>query len=193
VKTCGKGHEYTTLRCGACRAQYLKQYYEKNKNELLKNMQQYREDNPSKIKDGQSKYYETFKSKVLAKNKAWREGNPDIVAAQKKSYYEANKPVLRANQKQYRADNPEVFKAAHAKRKATKLQQTPPWYNHADAVAIYKELKPGYHIDHIVPLQGELVSGLHWHHNLQLLPAAENIAKSNKFNPDTYIHELPLY
>jgi hypothetical protein len=193
MKTCGKGHEYTTLRCSACRSDYLKQYYKENKNALLKNMQQYREDNPSKIKDGQSKYYETYKSKVLARNSEWRKNNVDKVHKSNKDKYERNKSVIKVKQKQYRADNPEVFKAAHAKRKATKLQQTPPWYSHADAVAVYKELKPGYHVDHIVPLQGKNVSGLHWHHNLQVLPATENMSKSNKFNPDTYIHELPLY
>jgi hypothetical protein len=153
-------------------------------------------------------YYSAWREANIEKVKAWREANSEKHRAYGKAYREANAEKRKANCKAWRETNPEKVKANKkswdknnpdkqraqlAKRRAAKLQATPPWYSHDDCVAIYKELKPGLHLDHIVPLQGKNVCGLHWHHNLQLLPAVENIAKHNKFNPDTYVHELPMY
>jgi 5-methylcytosine-specific restriction endonuclease McrA len=81
--------------------------------------------------------------------------------------------------------------AITAKRNASKLQRTPIWLTkeHYKQIAdFYKKAKEldtltgiKHHVDHIVPLQGENVSGLHVPWNLQILTATENCSKHNSF------------
>lgn len=65
--------------------------------------------------------------------------------------------------------------------RASKLQRTPSWQQAEDIKAFYNACPMGMHVDHIVPLQGEKVSGLHVLENLQYLTAVDNISKNNKF------------
>ena len=75
-----------------------------------------------------------------------------------------------------------TMNAINAKRRAAKLQRTPAW---ADLEAIrqfYAGCPKGYEVDHIVPLQGVNVSGLHVLNNLQYLTKSENCKKNNKYD-----------
>lgn len=66
-------------------------------------------------------------------------------------------------------------------RKALKLSRVPSWADMGKIKEIYDNCPTGYHVDHVVPLQGELVSGLHVEYNLQYLLASDNCSKGNKF------------
>lgn len=81
--------------------------------------------------------------------------------------------------------------AAIARREAGIDLRTPRWAD-ADAIrAVYelaqrlsKETGIAHHVDHVIPLHGRLVSGLHVAENLRAIPAIENKRKSNLFNPN---------
>lgn len=85
----------------------------------------------------------------------------------------------------WRIANKDLHNFHSTKYKLQKTQACPDWLT-PEQIAEIKEIyisKPdGYHVDHIIPLQGKTVSGLHVPWNLQHLPAEENLSKSNKFS-----------
>ena len=68
-----------------------------------------------------------------------------------------------------------------AKRRSSKLQATPIWSEKEAIKQFYINCPKGYHVDHIIPLRGKTVSGLHVLSNLQYLTAHENLTKGNSF------------
>lgn len=65
--------------------------------------------------------------------------------------------------------------------RGSKLERTVPWSELEQIKDFCNKCPSGYHVDHIIPLNGELVSGLHVLSNLQYLPASENCSKSNSY------------
>lgn len=97
-----------------------------------------------------------------------------------KKYKDNNREKCREVSREHYRNNKEYYFAKNAKARATKLNATPAWSNDINIQIIYEECPTGSHVDHIIPLQGLLVSGLHVEENLQYLTAIENISKSNK-------------
>ena len=92
--------------------------------------------------------------------------------------YRANVLLLSTK---WRKENPELKAAQNKYREMLLKNRVPSWAN-ANAIAEFYKNKPkGYHVDHIVPIAGKKVSGLHVESNLQYLPAIENLRKSNSF------------
>ena len=99
-------------------------------------------------------------------NKARRDNNPEAEKERARVYY---------------INHQEDAVARTAKRRAIKLCAMPTWANLLAIKEIYNNCPEGHHVDHIVPLQGKNVCGLHVENNLQYLTVQENLSKGNKY------------
>jgi hypothetical protein len=86
--------------------------------------------------------------------------------------------------------NPARKLARTRKRQAQQLQRTPVWDPDAHLIVAKYQLAAmltkasgiEHHVDHIIPLQGRKVSGLHVFSNLRVIPGSDNVKKSNKYD-----------
>ena len=122
----------------------------------------------------------------------WKEKNP----AKSKEYYlkikdnPEYKQKQYANTKKFRENNPGWMAAQCAKRRSIKLQATVSWDEElteflSEEAHHLRGLRDNatkivWNVDHIVPLQGNTVCGLHVWNNFQVIPASLNISKGNR-------------
>lgn len=139
----------------------------------------------TKSKKWNAKYYATNKDNVLKLNKLWKEV--------------AEKSKLQEYRNKWKEKNISKIRADGMKRYARKTNQTPGWLSnshHAEIEGLYFFCQvfnsykinrtDKFQVDHIVPIRGKQVSGLHVPWNLQAITGRENMQKSCKFNPSVY-------
>jgi hypothetical protein len=140
-------------------------YYQKNKDIINAKRKLYNETYKDKVKEIRKKSKLKNKEKISIQNKEYRIKNADKIKKAVNNWAKRNLPRRRMSV---------------AKRRAFKLKATPKFANLQKIKEIYMNCPKGYHVDHIVPLQGKNVCGLHVEWNLQYLTPYDNKSKSNK-------------
>jgi hypothetical protein len=108
--------------------------------------------------------------------------NPDRFIARVQNSKSKKANEYKQYQRQYRRENLNLYRFHCAKRWTAKLHATPKWANLEDIKLKYEFCPYGLVVDHIVPLQGKRVCGLHVPWNLQYLTKEDNARKYNKLS-----------
>lgn len=119
-------------------------------------------------------YYRKNKGHIKTKAKQWQNENRERKNVICLAYYKRNREKVLTLQQSRHCRRPKWLSNFH-------IQQIKDHYKMARDITELTGVQ--YHVDHIVPLNGEKVSGLHVPWNLQVIPAIENISKSAKHNP----------
>jgi hypothetical protein len=152
-----------------------KEWREKNREYDSQRKMLWAKQNQINKKSSDKKYHEKNKEKRAQKSLEYRKKNRER--------------LLQANNAWRKANYPYVL-SKNAFRRAEQLKRTPKWLTLEDKKQmdeIYRECRKRsqetgipHHVDHIYPLLGKDVSGLHVPANLQILTASENVRKKNK-------------
>ena len=137
--------------------------------------------NKEKHREANRLYRLNNKDKIKEINKLYRLNNKDKIKEINRLYRLNNKQKRKQTLILTRLNNPHTQRAVTAKYRASQLKATPKFANLKKIKEIYKNCPKGYTVDHIVPLQGKAVCGLHVEWNLQYLTKSENSSKSNRF------------
>lgn len=214
----GHGRNNKGCQCKACngakslayyhanreaRSDYWKGYYGKNKEHLVERATEWKRANPEANRKHSRDDYHRNKDARRASHEEWVKKNPDKVkeadrrkVTRKPDLYRA---IKREGVKRYRANWPERIAHFEQRRRASKLRAQPKWANEAEIQALFTLAKHmrganghAFHVDHIIPLQHELVCGLHVANNLRIVCATDNLSKHNKFVPgDVVTDDVP--
>lgn len=174
------------------RKAYLREYAKKNPS--YGRVKKWKKENPEKVAEANKRYAEKHPEKLREKSLRNKAKNIEKVRERDRInaaiYREKNRETVLANKRKYQKNNMPKINAAVAKRKSALLQRTPAWLSEDDLWLIEQAYELAalrtkmfgfkWHVDHMYPLQGKIVSGLHVPENLRVIPWRDNLRKGNR-------------
>lgn len=178
--------------CRQCVAIYMSEYRKNNKERIAQLKKDWKIANSEHVKMKDKAYSLAYPERRDRARLKWMLANPEEHNRSKAKYAENNKDLIKLSGRNWCIKNRDKLRAKDARRRSAKLDRTPMWETTKDRESIAhiywlanefsKAFDVKYHVDHIIPLQGKLVSGLHTPLNLQILPAIDNMKKSNSYD-----------
>lgn len=168
-KPCKHGHidiRYVYGGCRSCRNRISISYSKRNREVINEQRRKRWNENNEEINKLRRERYQLIKDDINYKRRKENASKRQKVRRERRESYGRNRSTRCANAIKY-----------HKLRRL----RIPLWSETEEIRKFYKECPKGHHVDHIIPLLGDKVSGLHVLSNLQYLPAEENLAKRNKF------------
>jgi hypothetical protein len=176
--------------CKVCVGEYDRKRYQENPECKKEQSRKWWENNLERGRGNSRKWQKANPERKKEGDRKWREENPERVKENNRKWVKANPERVKKNKRKWEKENPDKLRAKGAKRRAMELNATPKWLTEEQDLQIkliYKEARVleeadgiKRHVDHIVPLQGKNVCGLHVPWNLQVITAKQNLSKSNK-------------
>jgi len=149
----------------------------------------WKQENPEKYTASARKWLENNRSLHNTRVKRWQEANPEKVKIAAKAWVKANPEKVKAKTKRYIQKHPAEYTARAVANVAKRANRVPKWLTINDKWMMREAYKLAklrtsmfgfiWEVDHIIPLRGKYVSGLHVPTNLQVIPKTENREKRN--------------
>jgi hypothetical protein len=154
----------------------------------------WKKNNPERNRENQRKLRAKDPERARERARNWYALNSEKALEWGAEWRKSHRTIYLRVLKEYRASNRESRAALERVRALRK--RPPPWVSRADLIEIYREARSAtcrtgvlHVVDHIYPLRGKFVSGLHCPSNLQVIAADVNSRKSNKL-PGHLRHEM---
>ena len=156
---------------------------------------EYRKKHSERLRLEARERYANNREACLSNKKRYYAKNREEIRATQAEYQKANYEQMLENNKQWRKKNPLKAKMKDVLNRYNRYNAIPNWLTKEDKQKIkdiYKKCKEltmqtgiQHHVDHIIPIKGKNISGLHVPENLQILTASQNCSKRNSFEAGT--------
>lgn len=148
----------------------------------------YQQDNAESIAARKKAQRAASSEKITEYSRAYHAKKGPERNASSRAWYAKNKTSVADRHAKWARENSHLTAARTRKRDAAKLNATPAWADfevikdfYAEAARLTLETGILHEVDHIVPLQGKNVCGLHVPCNLDVITKAANLSKGNRF------------
>lgn len=183
----------TKWQCKVCRLAICAEYRGGKKPEIQRYLRNWYKENRERVLERCHEYNAKpeVKERERIRQAARYAANKDAIRASRRAYYERNEEARKRfteYQQAYAKRNKSKLNERTGKRRSARKNALPKWADRKAIARFYviaeqktRETGIKHVVDHIIPLQGRNVCGLHVENNLQVLTQKENLEKFNKF------------